>query len=69
MASKLNELMDRNIQVLPWEGMKASYMPSGNKWLVLSCGQVGSSKSYILILMNGAREVTFLMPIYHNACG
>ena len=49
--------------------MKASYMPSGNKWLVLSCGQVGSSKSYILILMNGAREVTFLMHIYHNACG
>ena len=22
-----------------------------------------------LILMNGTREVTFLMPIYHNACG
>ena len=46
--------------------MKVIYMPSGNNWLVLSYGQVGSSKSYISILMNGAREVTFLMPINYN---
>ena len=50
--------------------MKASYIPSGNKWSVLSHGrQTGNSKSYILILMNGVREVTFLMPIYYNPCG
>ena len=49
--------------------MKVNYMRSSNKWLVLSCGQAGNSKSYILFLMNGTRKVTFLMPIYYNACG